>query len=181
MAAKKAVTSAIGNTVLPNENERATFLHDGKLDSHRTYEKRLREQVAEDFGASFRRGVCPVHLTFLQDADRTYPQSNAADYIAGYLRARLASGESIATLGLENVYELDSSWLRDGEESATVYQLAELQPIRENDLRSRALSWLMGKGIPADPTPTTQDPFRELVSEIPDQTVREYLLSELES
>jgi len=38
---------------------------------------------------------------------------------------------------------------------------------------------ILGKGIPLDPTPTTRDPFRELVAEIPDERVRDYLLTEL--
>ncbi|WP_232820574.1 hypothetical protein [Halorussus litoreus] len=179
MAAKKAITSAIGQAVNPDKNEPATLLHDGAIDNYREYEKRLREQVAEDFGSSFRHGVCPVHLTFLQNADRTYPQSNAADYIAGYIRSKLESTETIGTIGHNNIKELDPSWVRNSGETSTVYKLAELKPIREMDTRSRALSWLMGKGIPVNPTPTTQDPFRDLVSEIPDKTVRDYLLTEI--
>lgn len=179
MAAKKAVTNAIGHMVRPEEDEHATLLHDGKIDCYGTYEQRLREQVVDDFDRSFRRGVCPVHLTFLQDADRTYPQSNAADYIAGYLRSELMAGRTAAAFGSENVHRFDPSWMREVGEVASVYRLADLEPIREKNRRSRALSWILGKGIPLDPTPTTRDPFRELVAEIPDERVRDYLLTEL--
>lgn len=181
MAAKKAVTSAIGQNIFSGKSDPAALLHDGTQDQYSDYEKHLRKQISADFDNSFQYEICPVHLTFIQDADRTYPQSNAADYIAGYIRDKLDNGHTIGDLPFENIHRLDPSWIRTAGESVPFYQLAEFDPIQEDRLRSRILSWLIGKGIPQDPEPTTQDPYRDIVTQITDERVREYLLEEVET
>lgn len=178
VATKKTITSAIDQGIFDGENDPAVLLHDGKRDGHGAYDRYLREQLAMDFDPSFQQQICPVHLTFLQDADRTYPQSNAADYIAGYLRDRLTVDTTVDELERENVYPLNPSWIRRAGTPAPLYRLELLRPVREEELRSRILCWLMGRGIPPDPEPTGYDPFREQVEQLPDPSVRDYLLSE---
>lgn len=178
MAAKKAITSAIEQGIYNGVSDPLALLHDGQEDAHSSYFQQLRKQAAMDFDTSFERGICPVHLTFLRGADRTYPQSNAADYIAGYLRESLSSSRTIADLRFDNLYKLDPSWVRTAGQPVPQYKLKEFRPIREDEIKSRVLSWILGKGIPPDPNPTTHDPFRDLVERnIPDSTVQEYLLS----
>lgn len=178
ISTKKAITTAMGRGIFDGKSDPAVLLHDGKRDGYGAYDENLRQQLAMDFDPSFQRSICPVHPVFLQDADRTYPQSNAADYIAGYLRTRLASDVTIDDIERENVYALDSSWVREAGTPTPLYQLEPLRPIRGDEFRSRVLCWLLGRGIPPEPEPTGYDPFRERVEQLSDSTVRSYLLDE---
>lgn len=179
MAVKKAITSALDQGIFGGNTDPAVLLYDGNYDEHGTYGDDLRKQMAADFDPSFQSNICPVHPVFLQDADRTYPQSNAADYIAGYVRDLLVNGYSIDDFEYDNVFQLDPSWVRQAGQPAPIYQLESLRPIKENSVRSRVLCWLLGKGIPLSPNPTTHDPLEELVIQIDDEVVREYLLCEV--
>lgn len=179
MAAKKALTGAQGQYLVSGDQNPAVFLHDGTHDSYSGYDKRLRKQATADFDPSFQRHVSPMHLTFLRGADRTYPQVNAADYIAGFLRAQLQAGCSVRDLGYDNLEELNQSWIRAASEQAPIYRLEKLRPVREEEIRTRVLSWILGKGRPPNPTPTTHDPTRERIEEIEDTTVRDYLLEQI--
>lgn len=178
VAAKKAITGAMDQGIFTGENDPAVFLHDGKRDGYGSYDEYLRKQLAMDFDPSFQQSICPVYPVFLQDADRTYPQSNAADYIAGYLRNRLTNDAHIGDIEYENVSTLDPSWVRKAGTPVPLYELESLRPVREKELRSRILCWLMGRGIPREPEPTGYDPFREQVQQLSDSVVRRYLLDE---
>lgn len=178
VASKKSITRAIDDGAFADENDPAVLVHDGKRDGYGSYDEHLRKQLAMDFDPSFQQNICPVYLAFLRNADRTYPQSNAADYIAGYLRGRLANDVTVSDIEYENVYALDPSWIRKAGTPAPLYELESLRPVREKQLRSRILCWLLGKGIPAEPEPTGYDPFREQVEQISDVRVRSYLLDE---
>lgn len=178
VATKKAITSAVNRGIFGGKNDPAVLLHDGKQDEYSSYDETLRKQLAMDFDPSFQRSICPVYPTFLQDADRTYPQSNAADYIAGYLRTRLAGEMTVGDVNYENVYALDPSWVRRAGTPTPLYELETLRPVRKKELRSRVLCWLMGRTVPADPKPTGYDPFREQVEQLSDSNVRRYLLEE---
>lgn len=178
VATKKSITAAIDREIFGGEDDPAVLLHDGKRNGYDSYDEYLRKQLAMDFDPSFQRSICPVYPAFLQDADRTYPQSNAADYIAGYLRARLVGESTIDELDYEHVYALDSSWIRRAGTPVPLYEFESFRPVREEELRSRILCWLMGRGIPTEPEPTGYDPFRERVQELADPTVRRYFLDE---
>lgn len=178
ISTKKAITGAMDHGIFGGESDPAVLLHDGKRDGYGSYDERLRKQLAGDFDPSFQRNICPVHPVFLQDADRTYPQTNAADYIAGYLRTRLASDTAIGDVECRNVYTLDPSWVRGVGTPVPLYELESLRPVRERELRSRVLCWLTGRGIPPEPEPTGYDPFREQVEQLSDSAVRRYLLGE---
>lgn len=178
VATKKAITSAIDRDIFGGEHDPAVLLHDGKRDGYGAYNEHLQKQLASDFDPSFQRNICPVERVFLQDADRTYPQSNAADYIAGYLRYRLAGDTTIDGLERNNVYVLDPSWVRRAGTPTPLYELESFRPVRGKVLRSRILCWMKGRGISAEPEPTAYDPYRELVEQFSDSTVRSYLLDE---
>lgn len=178
VAAKKSITDAIDRTLFKGENDPAVLLHDGKRDEYSSYDEHLRKQLAMDIDPSFQQSICPVYLVFLRDADRTYPQSNAADYIAGYLRTRLQRDDSISSIDSDSVYALAPSWVERAGTPAPLYELEPLRPVREKGLRSRILCWLMGRGIPDEPEPTGYDPYCEQVEQLPDSRVRSYLLDE---
>lgn len=177
-ATKKAITGALDQGIFGGESDPAILLHDGKRDGYSSYNEYLRKQLAIDFDTSFQHGICPVYLTFLQDADQTYPQSNAADYIAGYLRDALLNSMTVSDFEYDSVHALDSSWIQEAGTPTPVYRLESLRPVEGNEMRSRVLCWLMGRGIPLEPNPTGSDPFREQVEQLSDSTVRDYLLDE---
>lgn len=178
VATKKAMTDALDQRIFDGKSDPAVLLHDGKRDGYSSYSEHLRKQLAMEFDTSFQQAICPVYLTFLQDADRTYPQSNAADYIAGYLRKKLSNNGTVEGIEHETVHELDSSWIRKAGTPTPVYRLESLRPVEEKELRSRILCWLMGRAIPPEPDPSGYDPFREQVKRLSDSTVRDYLLDE---
>lgn len=178
VATKKAITGALDQQIFEGEDNPAVLLHDGKRDGYSSYSAHFRKQLTMKFDTSFQRQICPVYLTFLQDADRTYPQTNAADYIAGYLRDMLPDDMAIGDSRNYPVHALDPSWLQSAGTSAPVYGLDSFRPVQEEEIRSRILSWLMGRGIPPEPEPSGYDPFREQVKQLSNPTVRDYLLSE---
>ena len=85
MAVKKTITREQGHE---HDSNRAAMLHDGKLLTP-NYKTAVRQKVAKEFDTGFQHAFSPVCLAFVNRADLTYPQSIAADYIAGYLRSRL--------------------------------------------------------------------------------------------
>lgn len=178
VATKKAITDALDRGIFGGKNDPAVLLHDGKRDGYSSYSEHLRKQLAIEFDTSFQQGICPVYLSFLQDADQTYPQSNAADYIAGYLRDALVDDMAVGDFEYESVYTLDPSWPQQAGTPVPVYQLESLRPVEEQETRSRILCWLLGRGIPQEPNPTGYDPFPEQVKQLADSTVRDYLLNE---
>lgn len=178
MAAKKSITNPLQVGEISYGCGETAFLHDGKEDAHSKYFEELKLQLPSAFDSSFQRAICPVFLTFLQDADRIYPVTNTADYIAGYLRQRHKEHDGEFTMP-RNVYDFDPSWVDPAPQAEEPYQLDSISPLQEQELRSRVLAWLFGKGIPASPDPTNQDPYRSMVTEIEDEVVREYLLTEL--
>jgi len=177
MAAKKSITNGLQSGNVSHGCGNTALLHDGQYDDYSDYFDDLRTLVSGHFDSGFQRSICPVYLTFLQDADRTYPQNNTADYIAGYLRDQIQHG-STDTLP-EQVSEFDQSWLDSAPQPEPVYHLPEFDPIREEDLRSRVIAWLTGKRIPQDRSPTTRDPYRTLIEQIDDTIVYQYLSEEI--
>lgn len=178
VATKKAITSALDRGIFGGEKDPAVLLHDGKQDGYSSYSEHLRRQLAMEFDTSFQYQICPVHLTFLQNADQTYPQSNAADYIAGYLRDTLSNSMSVGDFDYDSVYALNPSWIQKAGTPTPVYQFESIRPVEEEETRSRILCWLMGKAIPPEPQPTGYDPFREQVKQLSNSTVRDYLLDQ---
>lgn len=178
VATKKAITGARDQGIFDGENDPTVLLHDGKRDGYSLYTEYLRKQLTMEFDTSFQQSICPVHLTFLQDSDQTYPQSNAADYIAGYLRDMLLDRTTVGDLDYASVHRLDQSWIQKAGTPTPVYQLESLRPVKGKEARSRILCWLMGRGVPQNPNPTGYDPFREQVEQLSNSTVRNYLLDE---
>lgn len=176
MAAKKSITNGLQTGEVQHGCDPTAFLHDGREDAHSEYFTSLQKQVPSAFDTGFQRSICPVFLTFLEDADRIYPATNTADYIAGYLADKLHDGEFTMPSPVE---EFDNSWVDPAPQPEQPYQLDPIRPVRGEGLRSRVLAWIFGKGIPRSPSPTTQDPYRDLVTQIDDSVVTNYLLEEL--
>lgn len=172
MAAKKSITNGLSTGDISHGYGETAVLHDGVRDRYSDYSKILRKQLASCCDSSFQRNICPVFLTYLQDADRTYPQSTAADYIAGYIRDEY---DNLINQNNQWIHEFDASWIDPAPQADPVYQLDEFIPVREAGLRSRVMAWLTGRGLPQSPNPTGQDPYQKLLDEIDNQTVYAYL------
>lgn len=175
-AGKKSITNPLQTGDIAHGCGPTALLHDGAEDAHSNYFRQLKLQMPSAFDSSFQRSICSVLLTFMEHADRTYPVTNTADYIAGYLTDQLESGRSDFPTQVVN---FDRSWVDPAPQPEVPYQLDSIQPIREEDLHSRVLAWILGKGIPRDPSPVNRDTYRDRVSRINDDAVRSYLLEEL--
>lgn len=172
MAVKKSITNGLSTGDVAHGCGETAVVHDGARDKYSEYTTKLCKQLADCCDKSFQKNICPVYLTYLQEADLIYPQSTAADYIAGYIRDRYENGG----ISHDWVCEYDDSWGDSAPQPDRVYQLERFQPVREAELRSRVIAWMTGRGIPPDPQPTGRDPYRDLVSEIENETVYEYLM-----
>lgn len=175
-AAKKSITNPLQSGELAHGCGKTAFLHDGREDSHSDYFEQLKLQMPSAFDTSFQQSICPVLLAFMEDADLTYPATNTADYIAGHLARQLKNDQSDLP---SQVVDFDSSWVDPAPQAEVPYRLDSIRPIREENVHSRVLAWIWGKGIPRDPSPANRDPYRNQVSQIGDDTVRSYLLEEL--
>ncbi|WP_152420795.1 hypothetical protein [Haloarcula japonica] len=174
MAIKKSITHGLSTGAVSHGCGETVAVHDGVRDTYSDYSKDLRKQLSGCCDSSFQRSICPVYLTYLQEADLTYPQSTAADYIAGYIREKYADNEAVAH---DWIYEFDQSWIDPGPQADPVYRLEEFSPVREAEVRSRVIAWLTGRGIPREPQPTGRDPYQNLIDEIENEIVYEYLMS----
>jgi hypothetical protein len=175
-AGKKSITNPLQSGDLAHGCGSTAFLHDGREDSHSDYFEQLKLQMPSAFDTSFQQSICSVLLTFMQGADRTYPATNTADYIAGHLARQLENDRSDLPT---QVVDFDPSWVDPAPQPEVPYQLDSIRPVREEDIHSRVLAWILGKGIPNDPSPVNRDPYRDHVSRIGDEIVRSYLLDEL--
>lgn len=176
MAAKKSITDGLATGNIAHGCNDHVLLHDGKHDPHKDYFEALQEIVPGILDSSFQRIISPVHLAFLQDADRVYPQNTTADFIAGYLREKV---EDLDEDLPGHVHRFDKSWIDRAPKPDPVYRLKDFQPVREEELRSRVIAWMTGKGFPQDPSPRNRDPYYELVAQIEDETVYEYLTDDI--
>lgn len=174
MAAKKTVTSdgSSGHT-----GNRAAILHDERV-LNPDYKTAVRQKAAKVFDTGFQRTFYPIHPTFVNDADLTYPESIAADFIGGYLRSRLLDGATTNQLE-DSVLEFDNSWTHSLDTAAPLYYLDSFQPIRGERARSRAAAWILGEAIPRDSDPTDIEVYEQIIQQIEDETVYTYLSDEL--
>lgn len=177
MAVKKSITTGLKTGDLAHGCGGTAMLHDGQYDSYSDHYVKLREFASGHFDTGFQRSICPVYLTFLRKADRTYPQNNAADYVAGFLRDQVRNG---AQGELPNhVYSFDKSWIDSAPQPDPIYHLDEFDPVQEAELHSRVIAWMTGRGLPKEPSPRRRDPYFDLVNQIEDPTVRKYLSEEI--
>lgn len=175
-AAKKSITNPLQSGNLAHGCGKTAFLHDGREDSHSDYFKQLKLQMPSAFDTSFQQSICPVLMTFMEEADLTYPATITADYIAGHLAHQLKNGSSDFP---SQVVDFDPSWVDPAPQAEVPYRLDSIRPVREEDVHSRVLAWILGKGIPRNPSPVNRDPYQDQVNQIDDDTVRSYLLEEL--
>jgi len=172
MAVKKSITHGLSTGAVAHGCGETAVIHDGAKDEYSNYPQKLRTLLSSCCDSSFQRSICSVYLTYLQEADLVYPQTTVADYIAAYIREQYENDEP---LHHEWICEFDSSWIDPAPQPDPIYRLERFQPVREAELQSRVIAWLTGRGIPQDPQPTGQNPYQDLVGEIENECVYEYL------
>ena len=172
MAAKKTITRG-----QPHNINQVALLHDGKLLTP-NYKTAVRQKAAKEFDAGFEQAFAPVYTAFVNRADLTYPQSIAADFIAGYLRSRLLDGMTSDQFG-DSLAEFDESWTHALETAAPIYYLDSFQPIRGEGTRSRAAAWIQGETIPLAVDPSDVEVYDRIVRQIDDDVVYTYLSDKL--
>ncbi len=172
MAAKKSITNGLQTGDVSHGCGDTAIIHDGARDEYADYFPRLRKELSSKCDSSFQRNICPVYLTALQEADLVYPHTITADYIASYIREQYEPREAPAK---DWVSEFDASWIDPAPQMDSIYQLKEVQPVREAALQSRVIAWFTGQGIPQDPNPTGQNPYQSFLDQIENERVYKYL------
>lgn len=154
----------------------AVLLHDGGEDTYGSNQRVLREQATATFDASFQSHACPVLVAPLTKADLTYPEVIAADYLAGYVRTRVAEGNPIEMLPPQ-VVRIDASWREPSVAPASSFRLRTSGAVQDSAIRTRITAWLEGRR-PSESAPLTNDAhYDRLVTRIQDDTLRSYLRS----
>ncbi|MEZ3145151.1 hypothetical protein [Halobaculum sp. MBLA0143] len=175
VAAKKAITNGLGQTRLMTDT---VVLRDGQL-VRGEHAQALPRQLRGHCDVSFERNICPVYLAPLEQAERTYPQVTAADYIAGSLREIAEQHGTIEAAVEQFDYEqpvrFDSSWDEPARTPSSVYRLEPIAPIREKRLKSRAIAWLAGGAITPTRDPLDRNRYRGLTDTIDDPVVSNYV------
>lgn len=168
----KALTA--DTAVRPSYKGPAVLLHDGAEDTYGSKQRLLRQHAATQFGGGFDSRVCPVYTSALPKADLTYPEVNAADYLAGYIRHKLSEGNPVELLP-NPVTRIDDSWrVADGVPVAH-YRLRTTGGTQESTARSRVIAWIEGRRIANPDTLTGQKPYGKLIDRLSSERVKQYL------
>lgn len=154
----------------------AVLLHDGGEDTYGSNQRVLREQAAATFDASFQSHVCPVLVTSLTKADLTYPEVIAADYLAGYVRTRVAEGTAIEALPPQ-VVRIDANWQEPSVAPMASFRLRTSGVAQDDAIRTRITAWLDGRRPSESASLTSDAHYDRLVGRVRDDTLRSYLRS----
>lgn len=171
----KALTTPHCETPVSVDGD-AVLLHDGGENTYGANQRVLREQAATTFDASFQSSICPVFVAPMTKADLTYPEAIAADYLAGYVRERVAAGSSVETLPPQ-VVRIDTSWTEPTVAPASLFQVRTSGVSQDAAIRTRIAAWLEGRRPPKSTSLTNDSHYERLVARIQDDTLRTYLRS----
>lgn len=167
----KTITDASSPYIGP-----AVLIHDGDPSTFGYRSVVLRRAASAQFDG-FGRRVTPVYTTCLRNADRTYPEVMAADYISGYLKSRI---ESVGVAGVSySIERIDSSWTAPSDRAPRT--AVEIRPRRRRNRQTkidRVAAWIGGTR-PADGDAWGGVSRRSLVRGLNSKRLREYLLTEL--
>lgn len=153
------------------------LIHDGNAKTYGDNQHHLRKQASSRFNSSFQSAICSVHASSLPKADLTYPEVVAADYIAGYVRKKLATGEESVS-GLPNqVLWVRSDWSAEDVQPAPLYWLRTSGSSQTTTEQSRIVAWVEGRR-PSKDGLTSGGRFKNIIdNRIESDTLTEYLLN----
>lgn len=145
----KALSTPHSNQDLDFEGDTA-LIHDGNAKTYGNNQLHLRKQASTEFNPSFQSAISSVHVSSLPKADLTYPEAIAADYIAGFVRKKIATGEASVKQMPEQVVWVSSDWTYEDVQPAPLYWLrtSNIEPTAAE--QSRIISWIEGRRPPDD-------------------------------
>lgn len=175
-----AVTSKALTT--PHTDQTPTFkgnvvlIHDGNDETYGEKQYHLRKQASAKFNSSFQSAFCSVHISSLPKADLTYPEVIAADYIAGYVRKKLAKDETTVERLPDQALWVSSDWRCEDVQPAPLYWLRTTGAKQPRIEQSRVIAWLEGRRPPRDSFSSSRG-FQDVIeNRVESETVREYLV-----
>jgi len=172
--AKKTITSS------SNFRGDSVVIPDGAASMYGDHQTHLRTQASQIFDGSFQSAFGGVYLTGLPKADLTYPEVNAADYLAAYARRAVDErGRSVQDLP-DSVIWFDSNWREPSVSPVPFYHIRGLSGSYSDLAKTRAAAWIKGRqpdGDDFDASAQWENTVRILESE----EVQEHLLNDLTS
>lgn len=174
------VTSKALNTThsdqTPDFEGGTALIHDGNAKTYGDNQLHLRKQASAKFNSSFQSAFCSVHVSSLPKADLTYPEVVAADYIAGYVRKKLANGESVNELP-NQVLWVRSEWSPEDVQPAPLYWLRTSGSNQTTTEQSRIIAWIEGRR-PSNDGLTSGGQFENIIdNRLESDRLKEYLSS----
>lgn len=167
----------------PNRDETPDFegdtvlIHDGNAKTYGDDQYHLRKQASATFNSSFQSAICSVYVSPLPKADLTYPEVIAADYIAGYVRKKLANGEKSVEGLPDQVLWMRSDWSPEDVQPTPSYWLRTSGSSQPTVEQSRIIAWIEGRQ-PSEGELTSGGQFMNLVDgRIDSDMLEEYLLA----
>jgi hypothetical protein len=136
--AKKTITSC-------NDFRRdSVLLPDGATSMYGSSQQHLRTQAAQIFDGSFRSAFGRVYATGLPNADLTYPEVAAADYLAGYVRGRIETGGHVDMLP-DEVLRFSRDWREPTVSPSSFYRIRGSTGEYGTNGQTRVAAWVKGR------------------------------------
>lgn len=170
----KALTTPYANQTPDFEGDVA-LIHDGNDETYGEKQRHLRKQGSAEFNSSFQSAFCSVHVSSLPKADLTYPEVIAADYIAGYVRKRLANGETTVEQLPDQVLWVSSEWACEDVQPAPLYWLRTSGARQTTAEQSRVIAWIEGRRPPKDGFSASRRFESVVENRLESETLKEYL------
>lgn len=163
MIAKKTIT-------LPPSRGKGVLIPDGSPDMYGVNQQHLRQQAEQILGGSFEKEYGAVYISGCPHLDQTYPEGNAADYIASYCRRQT----STVTARPQAVW-MCADWREPTTSPKPFYKIKGEDSRYGSELRTRVVAWLKGRQ-PGSGEYDASSQYANLVSELLDSsTVQTYL------
>lgn len=166
----------------PHSDQRPSFegdaalIHDGNAKTYGDKQRHLRKQASAKFNPSFQSAICSVYVSSLPKADLTYPEVVAADYIAGFVRKKLAEGEKSVSQLPNQVLWISSEWRSEDVQPVPLYWLRTSGNRQSTTQQSRITAWIEGRRPPEEGL-TSGGQFKNIVdNRLESDTLKEYLL-----
>lgn len=170
----KALTTPHSNRIPDFEGDTA-LIHDGDAKTYGDNQHYLRKQASAEFNPSFQSAICSVHVSSLPKADLTYPEVTAADYIAGYIRKKLANGETTVEQLSDQVLWVSSDWACEDVQPAPLYWLRTSGAKQSTPEQSRVIAWIEGRRPPKDGVSSRRQFERVIENRLESEKLKEYL------
>lgn len=161
----------------PNFEGDVALIHDGNDETYGKKQRYLRKQASTEFNSSFQSAFCSVHVSSLPKADLTYPEVIAADYVAGYIRKKIANGETSIDQLPDQVLWVSSGWTCEDVQPAPLYWLRTTGAKQTTTEQSRVIAWVEGRRPPKDGFASSRRFESVVENRLESEKLKEYLSS----